>query len=80
MLRSERETSDGVGMCLEIGLTIYQRMSYFVFGVNMFLGWLRIKCSCEVMRRKCRGLIDLDKHYCAVKLQTAGEMCHGFAS
>ena len=27
----KRETSDGVGMCLEIGWTIYQRMSYFVF-------------------------------------------------
>ena len=39
MLRSERETSDGVGMCLQIGGTIYQRMSYFVLGVNMFLGW-----------------------------------------
>ena len=38
ILRSERETSDGVGMYLQIGLTIYQRMSYFVFGVNMFLG------------------------------------------
>ena len=30
-LRSERETSDGVGK-----LKIYQRMSYFVFGVNIF--------------------------------------------
>ena len=33
-----RRTSDGVGMCLEIGLTIYQRMSYFVFGFNIVLG------------------------------------------
>ena len=32
------------------------------------------------MRRKCRGLIDLDKHDSAVLLQTAGENCHGFAS
>ena len=23
----------------------------FVFGVNMFLGWLRTKCSCEVHQR-----------------------------
>ena len=28
MLRSEGETSDGVRICLEIGSTIYQRMSY----------------------------------------------------
>ena len=37
-LRSERETSDGVGLYLEIGWKIYQQKSYFVFGVNMFLG------------------------------------------
>ena len=44
-LRSERETSDGVGMYLEIGLKIYQRMPYFVFWVNIFIqiyfgGWV----------------------------------------
>ena len=38
MLRSERETSDEVGIRLEIGWTIFQPMSYFVFGVNMFFG------------------------------------------
>ena len=39
-LRSERETSDGVGlyMYLEIGWKIYQRKSYFVFEVNIILG------------------------------------------
>ena len=39
-LRSERETSDGVGMYLEIGYKINQRMSYFVFGVNIFYFFL----------------------------------------
>ena len=34
----------------------------------------------STMRRKCRDLIDLDKHCCVVKKQTAGENCHGFAS
>ena len=38
MLKSEGEASNGVGMRLEIGWTIYQRMSYFVFGVNIVLG------------------------------------------
>ena len=37
-LRLERETSDGVGMYLEIGLQIYQQMSYFVFGVKIIFG------------------------------------------
>ena len=37
-LRSERETSDGGGLYLKIGWKIYQRKSYFVFGVNIFLG------------------------------------------
>ena len=36
-LRLDRETSDGVGMYLEIGWKLYQRMSYFVFGVIIFL-------------------------------------------
>ena len=38
MLRSEGETSDGVVIRLEIDWTIYQRMSYLVFGVNIDLG------------------------------------------
>ena len=37
-LRSERETTDGMGLYLEIGWKIYQRKSYFVFGVNKFYG------------------------------------------
>ena len=37
-LRSEIETSDGVGLYLEIGWKIYQRKSYFEFGVNIILG------------------------------------------
>ena len=49
-LRSERETSDGVGMYLKI----HQRMSYFVFGVNIFFvggGGVKTKFSCEVYHR-----------------------------
>ena len=45
-----------------IRLKIYQRMLYFVFGVNIYIfffvgggggggGWLRTKCSCEVPHR-----------------------------
>ena len=36
--KNNAEVSDRVGMCLELGKTIYQRMSYFVFGFNTFLG------------------------------------------
>ena len=36
-VRLDRETSDGVVMYLEIGWELYQRMSYFVFGVIIFL-------------------------------------------
>ena len=51
-LRLDRETSDGVGMYLEIGWKLYQRMSYFVFGVIIvFWRWLRTKFSCEVQHR-----------------------------
>ena len=48
-LRLERETSDGVGMYLKI----HQRMSYFVFGVNIFFvgGGVKTKFSCEVYHR-----------------------------
>ena len=39
--QSERETSDGVGIYLEIGWKIYQRCHIFVFGANIFFagGW-----------------------------------------
>ena len=36
--KNNARSSDGIGMYLEIGLKIYQRMPYFVFGVNIFLG------------------------------------------
>ena len=41
---------------------------FCVWGQSV-LGWLRTKRSCDVvftMQRKCRGLIYLDKHCCAV--------------